>query len=862
MSSQIVCTVSDLSLLPDVEFELAFKQSAFDLVSNFRIGTGDTRVLSITTFERFFRLVKVLDNSADGDIIQNAVSALVSEFSKNLSQAEAENIEVLKCRLQENVRILASLIVLVNTLSSIPNLNVETIISVPKDTISVLLSGFEYCRKSSTSVNLLNDQITQLFKTCYTFLRDYFVFINKLRINCQYESEFNLLTEIVDKMYEIGAIVITLDLKTMAELWKGYTQVLKTYSAHLRNEFDISKIIRFLIRHITERITSLDNSSDDKIMTLTLKVCVFLLKIMVKLCEYFEQCFADCSGELFEFALFLHKYSRFLCEFSKLDVDLASKIDTHLVPGVDPLLNILITDRQFAKYYLNYNLCDKTSWDKSAFLLLSSLMFRKLMVCSDEAISIWINDTESSIIHRTFKMIRDCDKELYCDIKVPLSCSDALLSQEVTIFEALLVNFASLIINEISNEKFPIVENLLVENLLNSTPSVALFVSDLWCILARYGSSELCYEHVRFLISVCNEIPEGDVRVFVKSLLGRLFGFLSLNHQLQVISELPRDENFLNCYNRLGTKFRDQVCQKTVADVANKFKHVQTNLRHKFEGESYTKMIHLVNLLCTLESAYWKDYASFAVEFVIQTWKRLRSPLLAEMTSKDFLSVFASLFHLSRITCILIPHLGCSQVLEILRSIRYLTDNQSLRVQLCCLKILQGLQNRQIDSNFDEITNNIADCFNRGIKNEHPVIQQFYLDGFTRFSHVTNYEIIISLTVSKNKLVSERVAQYLQKNPYPVSEKQTFHRFLSILVEKSLKMKVVESNGIDFNTDDGEIISAKRIKLEDDLDDTIVQVENLLDKVFESVRNKRINQRQKQAVVKMLQNLEKWKNYV
>lgn len=860
MSSQTIHSVSDLSSLSDVEFESAFKNSQSNLLRGFHNNTRDVHIAIIDTCERFFKLIKVLDNSNDGEIIQNVVSLLIGEFSKNFN--EVDNTELLKCQLEENTKILASLIVLINSLTSIPDINVEIISSVPKDTISVLLLGFQFC-KNNSNLTILNEQITQLFKTCYIYLRDYFVFINKLRINCQYESEFRLLTEILDKMYEIGALVISLDLKTMIELWKGYTQVLKTYSSHLRNEFDVSKIISFLIQHITEHITSLDNSSNDKALNLASKVCAFLLKIIVKLCEYFEQCFGDCSGELLEFVLFLQKHSCFFCEFSKLDVVLASKIDTYLVPGIDPLLSILINDRQFAKLYLKFDVHDKTNWDKVVFLSLSSLIMRKLMICSEEAANIWINDTESSILHRTFKTIQHCDKELYYDAKINLPCSDACLSQEVYIYDALLISLSTLIINEISHEKFPIVENLLVENLLNSSPSVGLFTSDLWCILARYGSSELCLAHVRFLVSVSNEIPEGGVRVLVRSLLRRLFGFLSLNHQLQVISDLPLDETFIDCYNCLGNKFKGQICQKTVADVANKYKHVQTNLKQRFDGDNYTKMIHLVNLICTLESAHWMDYSSSAIEFIAQTWKRLRAPLLYQMTSKEFHALFASLSYLTRITRILTPRLGNTQMLDILRTIRYLMTSESLRIKLYCLKILLSMQNYQIDSCFDEITNNLADCFNCGLTSEHPLVNQFFLDCFTRFSHVTNYEVIISMTVSKNKLVAERVRLYLQRIPCPVKQTFSFYQFFSILIEKSSEKNAVERcQNIVVETDDQQMLAAKRIKLEDDFDDKIAQVENLLENVFQRVRSKRINNRQKEAVLKMVVNLEKWRDYL
>lgn len=864
MSFQITefSSIERLSSLADTEFCTAFKEVHPDLLNKLRSDAKDLHVPVIKVFEQFFKQINVnITDHAWREVLQNIVSALMYCFSQNLAEAKnvqcERNVNLLKSILLENINILNSFDVLITSLTAIQDISIETIPTVPRDTISVMLFTFEYCKTTDASL-VSKEEVTEMFKTCYGLLCHYITFLNKLKINCQYETEFCSLVEVLEKMYEIGAIAISLDIRTMAELWKGFTQILKTYAAFLRNEFDVSKIIRFLVKQITEQITALCDNTDEKLLNLTAKIATFLLKIAVKLCECFADCFGDCSKDLFEFAFFLYKHSRCFATLSDMNINIVSKIDTQLLPGVDPLITVLINDRQFASYYLNLDLSRlKNVLDRAAFLLLLSLILRKLLSCSKEVLHLWIN-TDLSILHFCFRAISNHAKELCCDVTVNMPCLDATISQEVYLYDALLVNFSTLIVNEISYDKFSVVEDLLVSNLLDESPLVTLFVSDLWCILVRYGNSELCFQHTKFVVSLSNECRNPVHKVFLRSLIKRLFSFLSLNHQLKIMSILPLDDNFVSCYNTLALKFRAEISQKTISDNTNKMKSLQACLKQKFDAENYTKMIELTNVMCSFEPDNLSDHVtSSMIDFIVQAWKRLNGQSILRMNLRDFQTQIVTLAYLSTATSSLTSHLSSTHVLTILQSISDLIISESLYIKLCCLNVLKNLKNYQIESHLNEISNSLAASFSTLLQDSNAIVRQNALDIFTQFSHVTKYENIISLTISRDKTIAVNVAAYLQRNPSPLFKDKNLQQFLDILQTVTARSHIENRDSEDVDNQS----SIKRIKLQDDFCNKISQLENGIEGLLDYMKSNQLSTQQREALQKILNGVEKMKKF-
>lgn len=55
---------------------------------------------------------------------------------------------------------------------------------------------------------------------------------------------------------QIGQLVVDLDVKTMAEQWKGYTRLAFQYVEHLKPRLDVTGPLQFLAMNISDSIAT------------------------------------------------------------------------------------------------------------------------------------------------------------------------------------------------------------------------------------------------------------------------------------------------------------------------------------------------------------------------------------------------------------------------------------------------------------------------------------------------------------------------------------------------------------------------------------------------------------------------------
>jgi len=82
------------------------------------------------------------------------------------------------------------------------------------------------------------------------------------------------------------------------------------------------------------------------------------------------------------------------------------------------------------------------------------------------------------------------------------------------------------------SEQFIRIEKILMAAMLSPSSSIVvrLLVSDIWCFVARYGSSNLCYSYVNLLSSILHQLNSASFSLtvwFIQLLLERLEQFLS-----------------------------------------------------------------------------------------------------------------------------------------------------------------------------------------------------------------------------------------------------------------------------------------------------------------------------------------------
>ncbi|CAK9134856.1 unnamed protein product, partial [Ilex paraguariensis] len=214
--------------------------------------------------------------------------------------------------------------------------------------------------------------------------------------------------------------------------------------------------------------------------------------------------------------------------------NIAAEIETNLLPAVDPLIVSLMKEDSFVKHFSELK---KTN---VAALMLLSVILQKLVLSPPEFL-------ECELFEAVFQNISSCSTELHFDVRIAIVPSTSLqLPQEVYLYDALVVHTASLIISVVSEQDFHRIEQLLITHLLQSSVGMKLFICDLWCVLVRYGSSELCFEHAKLLMRVLQQIHHQKLEtVIIKSLLKRFFKFLSRAQQQKFINFVSNDLSLL-----------------------------------------------------------------------------------------------------------------------------------------------------------------------------------------------------------------------------------------------------------------------------------------------------------------------------
>ncbi|XKL60045.1 hypothetical protein PGB90_001061 [Kerria lacca] len=863
MSSLNIEVLQKASLISVEELIAIFGEFYPHLMNSLKAENGENRLDAISLVQRFFGRLDLNFNSYAFTQISDAVRDLDQLFNENISKVEQllsakinESCEYNKIIefLNQNFCILISFESLIKHLNS-RSLNIEDVDCVIKSTILILSTTFQHCRKNKNVyteiTNAVNEYITKLFIKCTELQIHFLEFLNNLKIDCNCEKQLQLLITVLYKVFDIGTVVSNLDLKTMAQLWKGFTTLIKLYSPYLKDEFDISKVIRFFFNEINEKIFSLCNI-DNKLRTVTLKILCFLLKIVVKLCEYFVENLRNSYSDLFELILCLYQHSSFCVKVNNVIVEIATEVEKCLLPAIDPLIAALINDRAFVNYFLSINLENKNSGYLISVLLFITEILQKLIISSSEVRSLWI---ECCIFEFVLKLVSVSRNELCYELNLHVSCFNTSLSQEIPLYDGLIVYLSGLIIASLSCEKFYDFEQLLLSYLLEEGPLlIKIFVSDLWCTIIRYGNSDLCYEHTLYLINLFNVIHKEKIEiVFLISLIKRFFTFLSQNQQ-QLIMEIINDHDLFI-----------ELCNYTNVQIDTRLGIVNSSLQEitKKQNESLSNELpdistmKSVALLCSA-NAVENTLNVWISNFLMKCWNELsRSNVRDLSVFKYFLIYLCELSHIYN-----------TQQTNILCYIEELIHTDAIFVKLYTLKYFRNLAHYVIKENdVNGFIHTLGSLFKILLKDKNVIVHQEALESFSYFSHITKYEKIIQTAIANEPALIENVSLFLQKQPRKLKIERKFEEFLKKLSQTCSTQRIYQnvSPQIDSTCDEDpheEKKNIKKIKLNSNFDDEIHKIETDAIKLLHDINACELTTKQKQKLRKMLNTVNKFQSYL
>lgn len=865
-SPHISDILSDLSLKADEKLAY-FQNESKHIVDYLKDGNTDNFLQMIDVFQSYFRYLSQV----------SGFPPKLSYFVQNLNVFFCQNTrwidtvlsgdfhqettnQIVKI-LKLNIHILNCIDELVNNLS-IHQCDIENIDGPATEIISLILTAFQHCRKYDNIYKqvdaTVNEEITRLFQKCSGILVPYFSILSKLKVDFNCEKQLELITILLYKIFDVGVAVSSLHLKTMALVWKEFTSLLKSYNVFLKN-FDVFKIIQFFCNEIMEKVVSMYDNPDTVSMTITMKILCFSLKIIVKLCDYFSDGLEKSFKDIVELILFLYDHSTYYAKYNNVNVELSNAIDRYLLPGLDPLLNILVCNINFVEYFTSIKTEEMVkSRCKVSILLLLSVILEKIVAGSEDAQKVWL---ECSILNHTLSYILEYYKMLCFDLRISTACADATLSQQVYLYDALVINVSSMIINCIPCEKFSEVEDMLIQNLLRSPLMMKLFVSDVWCVIARFGSSELCFEHVDYLIFMWHNLQSVKTESnIVFSLIKRLFKFLPLNYQQRIMESVSHYSNLLIELQKIMCITPEQSCRSVVKciieDVWSKLNNDKGPVS---QGEEVENLLNSLSMIQNISTINNDVIFSKVKDFLMNQWQVLMQQLT--LSKFDSMSRFANYFtHLCFLMSNQVSMYSAVDILKLLEDITGLLKCECCFVRLNLLLILQGMSH-YFFSTVDEslvlrYCNYLALAFKICLKDRFAVVKQRSIETFIYFSHTTKYDMVIQKTTENDLLLKEILSAYLQKKLTPTHKSVSFEHFMLELFDSPSTDIHLRNNDV---PDEANI--PKKLKLDNSIRYKIDLAESVINDLLDSVNTTELSEEEKNRLRRMIQTINQFQIY-
>lgn len=283
----------------------------------------------------------------------------------------------------------------------------------------------------------------------------------------------------------------------------------------------------------------------------------------------------------------------------KIPRDVIQQVEAHITIGAEPLLKHLVSEVEFAEKYFAYgNKLVESQDERFDFLFLSVAILKKLIHYNPNERKFWLNtDPENNIIFITFRALNHCHAEMNWDLKIPGVSHSGEPERMTDLCEYVLTHMAGFILST-SVHEFSTVEQALMESILQTSLWRAMLAMDIWCIVARSGSSDLCFQHLCVMVEIlkCLESHHGrPEKVYVTVLANRLFSFLPNKHKNMVVEKYPPSSapfawqalNVKVLPDKLRASVTDNLLRSAISHIEKMFTHLVTVQQYNDTVSSY-----------------------------------------------------------------------------------------------------------------------------------------------------------------------------------------------------------------------------------------------------------------------------------
>ncbi|XP_076276645.1 FIGNL1-interacting regulator of recombination and mitosis isoform X2 [Lasioglossum baleicum] len=716
------------------------------------------------------------DNSLDEKIFKETLPVghrLLSEALEQIGElisTDKDAVDNIKRQLSISCELLILWEKSMERVSKLPKTSAVNLQFLLEDASATIELIFKHCRASTEFYGTLfegvSEKLTNLFRKAKTILNLFLATLEGVIVfDTDTESETELLVKVIGRIGGLVSIANALDLKTFVVTSKMFGKLAITHQQVTKrvNPANIVLHLEQLSKDVTSMLFSLQNSLDN-IDERKIKVIGHSLNILDKLlAAYCSSISNETLLCVVELLLQMHRYNP-SCLRKKYQTSdkIIELINAHVARSIEPLLNTIFEHSNFKQVFLEYN--DQKTFDKLSYHLHVISIMKKLVSTPYEQHCEWTLGAES-IIDVALTSISDIQEEICTgDIKLLGGHDIGEKPRSATLYETTQVLICCLI-SRIPPDGFYAVELILLKHVFSDRLWSALLSADIWCFVARLGSSELCANHVKYLLKVYAALIQRRNSfevVILENLIGRLYSLLSEETKHSIITEFDDLEN--PCWTAVACFLPPKTTsflQKRLACVLNEIPEAFLELQRQPTMQNWNRITTLLHLIEKLNYTGEENTA----DILSQIWNCISSTIeIFEDRQLDIVSEFVwKLFN-------------ATQPENIQDDIFYTILEAMLTSLLCLPSHVKATASHYLKDNVksfgdcgSKTANALAELNCQLLDDNNPWVRQEALESFDYVAHVCPNEDLVTkmaTAVTRKPSLTDSLPAYLSGTCY------------------------------------------------------------------------------------------------
>ncbi|XP_071551472.1 FIGNL1-interacting regulator of recombination and mitosis-like isoform X2 [Panulirus ornatus] len=699
------------------------------------------------------------------------------EFLQDCKRKAKENVDQVNELLQQCILVVECSNLAMQFLLQAERITIENVRNLPQIVQYIINLSLDHCKDSEhtygSHLQLVKDSLFTLFRLTVELSTQFAHILSKLTFDSFSEDDMEILLGVCEQLCATASSLSQLsEIRGCVVVWRAYTSLVNQHCGNLITRMDLRTPLVALTEEIRDGLLLLASipvknatmdEKDQKVVQRIIKMSSFCLKVIIALCEKFQGYLRGAHSALVSLLLLLFRFSPENMTLQNYPSIVKKGIEQQVIFGIAPLLIHLRDDEEFIKMVLEIGE-DETRID----IEWGSYLQLLIAVC---------------VPHNTVTMMHTCSfltrifqtmEKSHASLSFPCMMNGVMFGgrpqSNVTLYEHVLTHVCALV-GTLEAIHFEILEQLLVEWLLSGKTWPALLSADIWCFVARYGSSELCKCHCLVLIDLLSCIPPPSHQHLVTaSLLSRLIPKLCLNHKQEVFSNFKCVGHSIPAwYSIMQGEANDSVEELTRDVLQACTEKVNVSLSRKATEQTIVSLLDELEYLTPL--------------FLVFTCARNAAAPFVEDFTKALLQLWIR---------IPVDHIGCSVVDLMISSLLKATtsvlscfsNNQLLQiisscedcctkgsavvwVSVCDLLATLGRCHLSQSSELSSILCLISNELSLMLSSPNPLVYQCALDAFVAFGQHTAHEEVLSVCLERcEEGLQERVTNYLQQEPH------------------------------------------------------------------------------------------------